>query len=844
MSRTRWVLFLLALCAGFLSSFARQAIGQPGASPRASASSAETLRTAVDRPIDIKDIRLDLRIDIPKKTVDSKATLKVRSLRPIKSISLDAVDFEVKKVAMSAGTEESKPARYNHDGKKLMIQLDSPWPAGRDGTIHVVYRVREPKQGLHFFAPGKADPEIPLEVWSQGEPISNRYWIPCLDEPDQRQTTELVVTVPRGFDVVSNGKLIERKDNPSAQTVTFDWRQDKPHPSYLVTLVVGQFDVVREEWDGIPVEYYVPKGHKDDVTRSFGRTREMLSYFSKIFGVHYPWDKYAQVVAYQFGGGMENTSATTLGEFALKDERSMLDSTPDWLISHELAHQWWGDLLTCRDWAHLWLNEGFASYSEALWDEHQSGADEYAYNMFGKAGGAIGGGKGRPVVDRRYRTPSSMFDGRAYPKGAWILHMLRQRLGDEAFWRGIQRYGNEHRLQSVETADFRRTMERETGRNLERFFYDWTERAGSPAVEVTSEYLPEVQQARVTVKQTQAGEPFEFPLPIVVYGAGDAEPTTVEMEITGKEHSLSIPLPAAPKFVDVDPNQSVLTELKETKGRDLWKEQLRESPSIVSRIRAVRHFAESKSDPDRELLAQVLTGDKFYGVQVEAARALGKSGGDISREALIRGIQHPHPKVRRACLGNLGGFGRNDAVAAALKEVLLKGDPSYAVESAALSAYAKQGAKDAVAVVSPWLARPSQNDVLRSAALSALGDTKDLSALEALLDWAQPGKPRNSRTAALQALTMLAQNTKPSDAQRQQILKCYLAALEYGGAGVRFSVFTGLSDLGATASSALPILDKLSRDEPNEVIRNTAKRTADAIRAKLPAKPSEEKPRK
>src|SRR5262249_32247599 len=148
-------------------------------------------------------------------------------------------------------------------GKKLMIQLDSPWPAGRDGTIHVEYRVREPKQGLHFFAPGKADPDVPLEVWSQGEPISNRHWIPCLDEPDQRQTTELVVTVPRGFDVISNGKLIERKDNPSDETVTFDWRQDKPHPSYLVTLVVGQFDVVREEWDGIPVEYYVPKGHKD-----------------------------------------------------------------------------------------------------------------------------------------------------------------------------------------------------------------------------------------------------------------------------------------------------------------------------------------------------------------------------------------------------------------------------------------------------------------------------------------------------------------------------------------------------------------------------------------------------
>src|SRR5262249_42261265 len=166
------------------------------------------------------------------------------SLRPLKSITLDAVGFDVRKVNVGTGDEESKTARFNHDGKKLVIQLDSPWPAGRDGALRIDYRLQDPKDGLHFFAPGTSDPEAPLSVWSQGQPISNRYWIPCLDEPDQRQTTELVVTVPVGFDVISNGKLLERKENSDQKTVTFDWRQDKPHPSYLVTLVVGQFDVV------------------------------------------------------------------------------------------------------------------------------------------------------------------------------------------------------------------------------------------------------------------------------------------------------------------------------------------------------------------------------------------------------------------------------------------------------------------------------------------------------------------------------------------------------------------------------------------------------------------------
>src|SRR5438067_1319701 len=175
---------------------------------------------------------------------------------------------------------------------------------------------------------------------------------------------------------------------------------------------------------------------------------------------------------------MENTSATTLGDFALHDERSLLDSSPDWLIAHELAHQWWGDLVTCRSWSHLWLNEGFASYAEALWAEHSEGADAYAYDMLHKSRGAISGGRSRPIIDRRYPNPDSMFDGRAYPKGAFLLHMLRRQLGEEAFWRSIKSYATEYQFQSVETSDFRKVLERETGRDLERFFYDWAERSG------------------------------------------------------------------------------------------------------------------------------------------------------------------------------------------------------------------------------------------------------------------------------------------------------------------------------------------------------------------------------
>jgi aminopeptidase N len=827
-----WVFlaFCACLAAGYpQEAYAQRQGGARGAQPSATAApGAEPLRTGVDRPFDVRDIRLELRVDLAQKTVDGKATIQVSSLRTIRTISLDAVGFEIKQVTLANGSQDGKGAHFSHDGKKLTIDLDSPWPAGKSGTLSIDYRVRDPKDGLHFFAPTASDPKAPLSVWSQGEPVSNRYWFPCVDEPGQRQTTQMIVTVPEGFEAVSNGKLVERKENPADHTVTFDWRQDKPHPAYLVTLAVGQYDVVRETWGKVPVLYYVPKGRKEDVARSFGHTPEMLSFFSKRFGIQYPWDKYAQVIGYQYGGGMENTSATTLGEMALRDERGMTDGPADSLIAHELAHQWWGDMVTCRDWAHLWLNEGFASYAEALWDEHSKGPDEYALNMYQKSRGAMASNS-RPVVDRHYPTPDTMFDGRSYPKGAWILHMLRQQLGDEAFWNSIQRYGTEHRFQSAETTDFRRTVERETGRDLERFFYDWTERPGHPVLDIVTEYLPAAQQAKIVVKQTQTGEAFHFPLKVVFHYTG-REPTVIQQQVTDKEYTFLIPLPARPEIVEVDPDQAVLAEMKETKDASFWQAQLG-APGVVSRVRAARHLAGSKVESDRDLLAKALVSEKSSGVRVEIAGALAKIGGTPSRDALLQAMSDADSKVRRACLEGLTKFAADPVIATAAKEVLHKGDPSYTVEAAAMGAVAKHGGKEGIALLTAWLTKPSTNDVLRTSALMALGDVQDLSVLDALLTMAQPGHPRRARGAALRGLTQLLQKAKPNDDQRQQILKALTTALEEDNGATRFFVINALPDLGPLASSTLPALDKISRDDANARLRDLAKRTAEKIRS-------------
>lgn len=794
---------------------------------------AEPLRTAEDRTIDVEHIRLDLKVDLPKKVVDSRATLRFRSIRPINNISLDAVDFEVKQVNVRTD-EKEKPAKFNHDGKKLVIDLGGEWPAGKDGAVSVAYRVRDPKAGLYFFGPTESEPNTPLTVWSQGQAISNRYWIPCLDHPDERQTSEMVVTVADGFEALSNGSLMERKTNPD-KTVTFHWKQEKPHVAYLITLAVGQYDIVNEEWEKIPVQYYVPKGQKkEDVARTFGRTREMLTFFSKRFGVQYPWEKYAQVVVEQFThGGMENTSATTLTDRVMHDARAIVDSSPDNLIAHELGHQWWGDLITCRDWAHTWLNEGFATFSEAIWVEHAEGPDEFAYNMLHKKRAAVSGGKERPIVDRRYSNPGMMFDNRAYPKGAWVLHMLRRQLGEELFWKCIQRYGNEHKFKCVETADFRRTLERETGRNLERFFYDWTERPGHPVLEIATEYLPETKQARIHIKQAQEAEAFHFPLKIVIQDGGE-QPRVFQQEITEKNQTFFFPLAGQPESVSIDPDQSLLAEIKETKSRELWLKQL-SAGDLAGRIRAAEYFGSSRKPQDREVLAKALKEEKFWGVQAEIAAALGEAGGEVSRDALLEGLKSAHPKVRRACADQLGKFAPDAKVAEALKAVLAKGDQSYFVEAAALSSYAKMRQNDTAAVLLPWLTKPSHGEVIRAAALNGLGNSKDGAVADTLLVWTKRGKSRFCRSAAMQSLAQLAQTADLKEEQKQQIATAISAYLEGETPPIRRAAATALRDLGRPASNALTVLESLAQNDPDESVRDQAKKTIEQLRNNAPA---------
>ncbi len=632
---------------------------------------------AADRPLDMQHIRLDLTVDLAGRRADGVATLRMTPLRTVDCVRLDAVDFETRAVTWCVDGSPAIPARYADDGRGIEVVFPQPLASGQDLTLLIDYTVREPRAGLRFYGPTAEDPNVPYQLWSQGEATDNRYWIPCFDHPGERQTSELVVTVDSRYQVVSNGRLVEKTAAAQPGRTVHHWLQDKPHAAYLISLVVGCFDVREERWRDVPLSYWVPEGRAADIAPTFGRTPQMLEFLSARIGVPYPWDKYAQVCCYGGMGGMENTSALTLAEGYLVSQREPDGLGFDCFLVHELAHQWFGDLVTCREWAHLWLNEGFASYFEALWAEQQDGPDALAYVMFEMARRALADGRHRPIVDRYYDNPGQLFDGRAYAKGAWVLHMLRARLGDDAFWRVVQRYCTTYALGTAETVDLRRTAEQVTGRSLERFFYDWTERPGHPVLDVALQWQETGRSAQIDIRQTSCAaepgarvpEPFHFPLELELWQGEGGPPVRLTWEITGSEERIVVPLRCRPSMFRVDPGHTLLAELREVKPRDLWLAQLAGDPDPIGRIRAAQALAagpaatamalpspigqrateeQPPSPAVTEALAAALGSDRFWGVRRELAGLLGQIGGDAAREALTAAVQDAHPRVREA----------------------------------------------------------------------------------------------------------------------------------------------------------------------------------------------------
>lgn len=708
-----------------------------------------------DRVVDVMHLKLQVELDFENRTVTGTATHQVAPLNDgTTSFELDAVDMEI-----LAATVDKQAARFAYDGQKLRVHFGSAPPRGTEVRVAVEFRSR-PRIGLYFIEPDGSYPAKPRQVWSQGQDEDHRYWFPCYDHTNDKMTSELIVTVPGHWLALSNGRLLEDKKLKDGCR-RFHWHQDRPHSTYLFTLTAGEFTRVDASRDGLTIDYYVEPGDVEAAARTFGNTPDMIALFEEVTGITYPWAKYSQVVVRDFVfGGMENTSATTMTELILVDRKAALDHTSDSLVSHELAHQWWGDLMTCRDWSHGWLNESFATYAEFLWEERKRGTDEYRQYVIANTRDYLEERYRRPIVTNVWNAPIDIFDLHLYEKGALVLHTLRGLLGDEQFFRSIRRYCRDNQESSVITQDLIDAIEAETGRNMEWFFDQYVFRPGHPQFKVSWSWGDATKLATVTVRQTQSTDDgaVVFRVPVTIdFRAGRSRPQSFSVEVTEKEHTFVFPLARKPDLCRFDPYNRVFKELDFDKSTAELRLQLRDDDDIYYRELAASGLGKAGGHEAVEALEAALMGDRFWGVQVAAAASLGEMKGSLARDALIRGLAVRHPKARRAVVTALGAFLGDETVLAALTPFADR-DRSWFVESEANRAAGKLRLPGSYDILVRNLKRSSFREIVRIGALDGLAQSRDERAFDTIIEAAAYGAPAQSRPAALRALGSLGQH--------------------------------------------------------------------------------------
>jgi len=428
--------------ASLLASFLALAL-LAGAAPvpaLAQAPEAPPVKWPRSHDYDVQHYRIAVSFDLSRKSVAGETTIAFRPFKnDFKEVVIDAGDMKINSVRLARGG--ALEFRYvNHE--KLVVALDRPYSSGSDIAVTIGYSAA-PKRGLTFIAPNQSDPDRPRQMWSQGQSEDNHYWFPCYDYPNDFATMEMLATVEDKYQVISNGELIGVQPHPETRTRTWHWKMDKPFSSYLVSVVVGEFAEVKDQFKGTPITSYVYKDQVENGRISFGKTSEMMKLFAELLDFEYPFSKYAQVTTRDFNGGMENITATTLADTYVLDKRAHGDAaqTTEILVSHELAHSWFGNMITCRDWGELWLNESFATLMEAVWLEHDRGRERYLYEMLSNQQTYLQAwwqGNRRPMVTKRYANPDALFDSYPYQRGAAVFNMVRFVLGDDLFWKAVQ----------------------------------------------------------------------------------------------------------------------------------------------------------------------------------------------------------------------------------------------------------------------------------------------------------------------------------------------------------------------------------------------------------------------
>ncbi|MGQ9801855.1 MAG: M1 family aminopeptidase [Candidatus Saccharicenans sp.] len=686
------------------------------------------------RTYDALHYLIKIKLDIDGKAFAGEAVLTLSSLCPdLRNIELEAEDYRVEQVNDQWG----HPLSFSQTDKKLLVELGQPYNIGEIFSITVFYRsdhqahITTRKKGLRFF---EGTAEHPALVASDSWPDGVHHWFPCYDFPNDKVTNEIIATVQEPNKVAANGRLVSVVRDEKEKTVTYHWLQDKPHSTYLIFLAAAPYEIIRDRYQNIPINYWVFPPQAKDALRSYEKTPKMMEFFIKTFSTAYPWDKYDQI-SVPLGGGAESTSATAMTYEIIHDEKAEKDFSSIGIVSHELAHQWWGDLITLRSWEHAWLNESLATYSDYLYYEYDRGPEEGAINLLNKKNSYLREAKTkyvRPIVTDRYEIPQDLFDAHSYQKGACVLHMLRFILGDQSFFKVLKAFLHHYSFQVVDTHDFMKTVKEVTGENLNWFFEQWLFRPGHPVFEISTRWDDSKKTLGLSIKQiqdTSDGTPvYKIPVLIEIRGSkslnegnsqGNKDDKLIyKIWIAEKENYFEFPLTGKPLMVRFDRGNYLLKELIFPKSVEELLYQARYDDVFgrmwaVQELKAFGHMKEIV-----EAIQDIARTDDFWAVRKAAVETIGSWKDTRFISFLQEKCKDKHSQVRATALKSLGDSGL--ARLAGFFQECFNQDDSYLAQAEALKALGKTGDKKQINFLRKAASIPSYQNIIKNAALAAI----------------------------------------------------------------------------------------------------------------------------
>ena len=686
--------FSLSLCLLSIITFAQQSsVSDPAL---------KIYRGTVTKINDLVNTKLDVRFDYKKRFLYGKEWVTLRPhIYPTDSLSLDAKGMDINTVAM-VKNGKNIALKYSYDSLLLNIRLDKTYNSQEPYTVYISYTAK-PNQlktkgsaaisdakGLYFINPDSTEKGKPVQIWTQGETEASSVWFPTIDKPNQKTTQEITMTVPNKYVTLSNGALISQMKNTDG-TRTDTWKMDKPHAPYLFMMAVGNFKIYRDKWKNIPVDYYLEPEFAPYAKDIFGLTPEMITFFSNILGIDYPWNKYAQIVVRDYvSGAMENTTATVHGGFVNQTKRELLDgSAGEEVIAHELFHQWFGDYVTAESWSNLSVNESFADLSETLWLEYKYGKDAGDEHNLESMQSYLRSAtaKTKNLIRFHYVDKEDVFDVVTYQKGGRILNMLRNYLGNDVFYKGLNYYLTQNAFGNGEAQQLRLAFEKISGKDLNWYFNQWYYNAGHPEVIISYNWDEKSKTQTVYLTQNQEQEAFKLPIKIDVYADGKKETRNYFMD--SKSDTVTFKVSVKPDLVNVDADKILLWSKTDDKTIDQYAFQFANAPKYLDRLEALNAAKLKLANPLSQKIMLMALVDKFEGIRLAAINSLNLDNSDLKNAALpilINISQNdPKTKVKSAALEILASF--NDKGYLPLFNQALKSQ-SYAIQSAGLNGLA------------------------------------------------------------------------------------------------------------------------------------------------------------